>query len=90
MVSEGLKIRRERKITLYEALAALRAQLEKVGPEKAPQTWNLGQAIVAIGEAVQTLQHDVTLLHNKLQPVLRDLQDDQIEVTDHLSERKDR
>ncbi len=71
------------RVTLYESLRILRDALEKTDPAKAPQTWSLGLALLAVGEALSELKSDVALLHNKLQPVLRELQEVQAEVDEH-------
>lgn len=78
------------KIKLYDALSSLRHQLENTDPAKFPQTWNLGLALLAVGEALSELRSDVALLHNKLQPVLRELQEAQTEIADHRSGKKSR
>lgn len=71
------------RVSLSEALRILRDALEKTDPAKAPQTWSLGLALLAVGEALSELKSDVALLHNKLQPVLRELQEVQAEVDEH-------
>ena len=71
------------RVHLSEAMRILRDALEKTDPAKAPQTWSLGLALLAVGEALSELKSDVALLHNKLQPVLRELQEAQAEVDEH-------
>jgi hypothetical protein len=70
------------RVRLPEALRILRAQLEKTDVAKAPQTWSLGLVLLAVGEDLLELKSDVALRHNKLQPVLRELQEGQIKVDD--------
>jgi len=88
-MTNGPKIRRRPEpIYIDDVQRELRAELDRLDAKKSPQTTILYRALILLLDRMSKLTIDVALLHNKLQPVLRELQEDQIDVADHRSGKK--
>jgi hypothetical protein len=66
-------------VSLYDARSALEENLRLLPPDKYRPAANTNKALLGICDALERLKEDVGLLHNKLQPILKELSDDQDE-----------
>lgn len=65
-------------MSLYEAKSALEENVRKhLNPKAHPILWNQNAALLGICDALDRLRDSVDLLHNKLQPILKELVEDQ-------------
>jgi hypothetical protein len=64
-------------MSLFDAQLALRENARLFASGKYPAAKNTNTALQGICEALERLRDDVALLHNKLQPILKELSDDQ-------------
>jgi hypothetical protein len=64
-------------MSLYNAQMALRENARLFASDKNQAAKNTNTALLGICDALERLKDDVALLHNKLQPILKELSDDQ-------------
>jgi hypothetical protein len=64
-------------MSLYDAQVALRENARLFVPDKYQAARNTNIALQGICDVLERLRDDVALLHNKLQPILKELSDDQ-------------
>lgn len=63
-------------ITLYDAKKALEENLGLLDPATHKTVHNLTIALMGIARGLERLQNDHELLHNKLQPILKYLEEE--------------
>ncbi|TAL77320.1 MAG: hypothetical protein EPN75_13255 [Beijerinckiaceae bacterium] len=63
-------------ITLYQAKQALEENLNLLSPATHKAVHNLTIALMGIARGLERLQNDHELLHNKIQPILKYLEEE--------------
>ncbi len=78
-----------RPISLADAEAALHENaLHYLKPGAHPALWNLNVGLLGICQALRKINHDIDLLHNKIQPVLMQVADNQDDLRGALRGEK--
>jgi hypothetical protein len=67
-------------ISAIQAMNALQENLGLLDPVKHKSARNMTFALIYICDGIESLSRDVGLLHSKLQPILREIADDQESV----------
>lgn len=62
---------------LDDAKVVLQRNATLLNPKVHAIVWNTNAALLHMCDALQKIQRDVEFLHNKLQPILKELSDDQ-------------
>jgi hypothetical protein len=70
-------------MTLSEARRALQSNATLINSEKHKVAWNTNSALLNMCDALDRLERDVALLHSKLQPILKELIEDQHDWQSH-------
>lgn len=72
-------------VSLFEAQNALQANIAIFKPDTHPILRNQNIALLGICHSLGKLERSLDLLHNKLQPILREMSEDTIDVQGHLT-----
>jgi hypothetical protein len=67
-------------VSIYLATQALQENLSLLDPVKHKAARNMNLALLHICEGMERLSGDLNLLHEKLQPILKQIADDQEDV----------
>lgn len=67
-------------VSIFHAMKALQENLGLLDPVKHKAARNMNLALIHICEGMERLSGDLTLLHEKLQPILKQIADDQEDV----------
>lgn len=76
-VKGGLEFGLGNPISRFQAQEALLKNVELLDPQKFPAMWNMNVALLYVVDTLDRVRDDVALLHNKIQPILKQISDEE-------------